>query len=102
MKKLIFAVLILAFAAGRALALDEGRFFTYPTIHNDKIVFTYESDLWVVERQGRRRLAPDDLPRDRELRQVLARRQVDRLHGDLRRRRRPSTSCRPRAAPPSA
>jgi tricorn protease len=33
-------------------AAEEGRFFTYPTIAGDKIVFTYESDLWVVPAKG--------------------------------------------------
>jgi tricorn protease len=51
--KVVFAVLMLAAAAATAvIAAEEGRFFTYPTIHNDKIVFTYESDLWVVGAQG--------------------------------------------------
>ncbi len=86
MKNTLRIVLAFCLLSVTLFAAEEGRFFTYPTIHNDKIVFTYESDLWVVERQGRRRLAPDDFPRDRELRQVLARRQVARLHGDLRRR----------------
>ena len=86
MKNTLRIVLAFCLLSVTLFAAEEGRFFTYPTIHNDKIVFTYESDLWVVERPGRRRLAPDDFPRDRELRQVLARRQMARLHGDLRRR----------------
>lgn len=47
--RLFLAVMLLGAAA---LAAEEGRFFTYPTIHNDKIAFTYESDLWVVGAQG--------------------------------------------------
>jgi len=43
----LFAVL-----AAAAFAAEEGRFFTYPTIRNDKIVFTYESDLWTVSAKG--------------------------------------------------
>jgi len=52
MKKMILSILILAFAAGTAFALDEGRFFRYPTVHQDKIVFTYEGDLWIVGARG--------------------------------------------------
>ena len=54
MKKLIFAVLILAFAVGSGFALDEGRFFRYPTVYQDKIAFTYEGDLWLASAQGGR------------------------------------------------
>jgi tricorn protease len=50
-KAFALAVLVIAFA-GPAAAAEEGRFFTYPTIHNDKIVFTYEADLWTVSAQG--------------------------------------------------
>jgi len=52
MKKFITAVFLLAFLATIGFALEEGRFFTYPTINGDKIVFTYEADLWVVNAQG--------------------------------------------------
>jgi tricorn protease len=45
------SVLIVCLTVG-AFAVEEGRFFTYPTIHNDKIAFTYEADLWVVSAQG--------------------------------------------------
>jgi tricorn protease len=47
--RVFLAVLLLGAAV---FAAEEGRFFTYPTIHNDKIAFTYESDLWVVSAQG--------------------------------------------------
>ena len=43
------AVLLLAAAM---FAADEGRFFTYPTIAGDRIVFTYESDLWTASAKG--------------------------------------------------
>jgi tricorn protease len=51
-KKIALTVLVLLSAAVFAAAAEEGRFFTYPTIHNDKIAFTYESDLWIVGAQG--------------------------------------------------
>jgi tricorn protease len=54
MKKTLWAIFILLLMAGAALALEEGRFFRYPTIHQDKIVFTYEGDLWSVGAQGGR------------------------------------------------
>ena len=47
--RVFLAVLILASAM---FAAEEGRFFTSPTIHNDTIVFTYESDLWTVNAKG--------------------------------------------------
>ncbi len=52
MKRIPALVLMLALAATSASALEEGRFFRYPTIHKDRIVFTYESDLWTVPAQG--------------------------------------------------
>ncbi|MDD8024911.1 MAG: S41 family peptidase [Acidobacteriota bacterium] len=52
MKKTIALTVLLLSLAGLAAALEEGRFFTYPTIHGDTIVFTYEADLWTVSAQG--------------------------------------------------
>ncbi len=49
---LSFFALLGVFAAIPASALEEGRFFTYPTIQGDRIVFTYESDLWTVAAAG--------------------------------------------------
>jgi tricorn protease len=46
------AVLLFGLLAGALLAAEEGRFFTYPTIAGDRIVFTYESDLWTVSAKG--------------------------------------------------
>jgi tricorn protease len=51
-KKWFLAVLVLLGSTLFAAAAEEGRFFIYPTIHNDKIVFTYENDLWTVSSQG--------------------------------------------------
>jgi tricorn protease len=52
MMRTLRAVLVIGFLSLSLFAAEEGRFFTYPTIHNDKIVFTYESDLWVVSSKG--------------------------------------------------
>jgi len=52
MKKLFTALCLLALVAALGLAAEEGRFFRYPSIHGDKIVFTYENDLWIVGAQG--------------------------------------------------
>jgi tricorn protease len=52
MKKILRALLVVCLLSAAMFAAEEGRFFTYPTIHNDKIVFTYESDLWVVGAKG--------------------------------------------------
>jgi tricorn protease len=51
-RKTIAAAFLFVLAVGLLPAAEEGRFFTYPTIHNDKIVFTYESDLWIASAQG--------------------------------------------------
>jgi len=52
MTKILKVTLALCLLATAALAAEEGRFFTYPTINGDKIVFTYESDLWAVSARG--------------------------------------------------
>ena len=52
MKRSLSMFLAILVIAAAAVAADEGRFFTYPTIHSDTIVFTYESDLWSVDAKG--------------------------------------------------
>ncbi len=47
--RILLAAMILA---SGALAAEEARFMTYPTIHGDRIVFTYEHDLWSVPARG--------------------------------------------------
>jgi len=54
MKKTMVMLAVFALLAGAALAVEEGRFFRFPSIHQDKIVFTYEGDLWLVGSQGGR------------------------------------------------
>ena len=34
------------------LGMDEARFMTFPDISGDKIVFTYDDDLWLTNTQG--------------------------------------------------
>lgn len=50
MKRLFWA--ILAWAPSLVLAAVPGRFMQHPAIHGDRIVFTYEGDLWLVGSQG--------------------------------------------------
>lgn len=53
MKRFVSAfVLLLAFSVQLLWGVEEGRFMRYPNIYKDKIVFTYENDLWVVSSQG--------------------------------------------------
>ncbi|MGZ5469591.1 MAG: hypothetical protein ACXW2H_10880, partial [Candidatus Aminicenantales bacterium] len=52
MKQFLRAILIVCLLSAGAFAAEEGRFFNYPTIHNETIVFTYESDLWTVNAKG--------------------------------------------------
>jgi len=54
MKSILRVFLAILLLGAVVFAAQEGRFFTYPTIHNDKIAFTYESDLWIVNAQGGR------------------------------------------------
>jgi tricorn protease len=51
-KRALTALVALVLLSAAAAAAEEGRFFTYPTIHNGTIVFTYESDLWSVSAKG--------------------------------------------------
>ena len=44
----LILLLLLAAAAPAAPA----RFMQFPDIHGDRIVFTYEGDLWLVDAQG--------------------------------------------------
>jgi len=52
LKKILACSALLVLSASLALAAEEGRFMRYPSISKDKIVFTYESDLWQVGDQG--------------------------------------------------
>lgn len=45
-------LLLLILLSDLALAGQEGRFMTYPDIRGNKIVFTYENDLWLVNADG--------------------------------------------------
>jgi tricorn protease len=49
-KKIALIMLILASAAWVSAA--EARFMTYPDIHGERIVFTYEGDLWLISATG--------------------------------------------------
>jgi tricorn protease len=44
----VFLILSIQFLLGA----DEGRFMRYPAVHHDKIVFTYEGDLWSAPSSG--------------------------------------------------
>jgi tricorn protease len=52
MKKTLVLLFVFVLISGAALAVEEGRFFRYPSVYHDKIVFTYEGDLWIVSAQG--------------------------------------------------
>ncbi len=49
---LLLAIAVAAVFVLGASAADEARFMTYPTINGDRIVFTYENDLWSVPAAG--------------------------------------------------
>jgi tricorn protease len=53
MKRSVYYLFVwLLCSAASAPAADEARFMTYPDISGDRIVFTYDDDLWVVSAQG--------------------------------------------------
>jgi len=51
MKKFTLILLFLCFS-GILLAKEEARFMKYPDIYKNKIVFTYEGDLWLANTDG--------------------------------------------------
>ncbi len=52
MIKLIKTALLVIFISSFSFPSDEGRLMSYPDIYKDKIVFTYENDLWLVNSSG--------------------------------------------------
>lgn len=54
MKKLVLAFLggVMLLAAATPAPAEEARLLRYPDIHNDKIVFTFGGDLWLVASEG--------------------------------------------------
>ncbi|MBA4406663.1 hypothetical protein C0389_05255 [bacterium] len=48
----IYTLMITILVSVQLIAGFEGRFMRFPDIHNDKIVFTYEDDLWIVNSNG--------------------------------------------------
>jgi len=50
--KQAWIIACLLIVASSLSALPESRFMTYPDIHGDRIVFTYEGDLWLVSDRG--------------------------------------------------
>ncbi|HKI79074.1 MAG TPA: S41 family peptidase [Ignavibacteriaceae bacterium] len=51
MKKLTLLLFFVCFS-GLLLAKEEARFMRYPDIYKNKIVFTYEGDLWLADADG--------------------------------------------------
>ena len=70
----------------------------FPDIHDNRIVFTYGGDLWTGTAAGGTATRLTAHPGRGIVRQVLARRQVDRLHRPVRRRRAGLRHARRRAA----
>lgn len=52
MRNTLRALLVIGLLSVTLFAAEQGRFYTYPTIHGDKIAFTYESDLWIAPAKG--------------------------------------------------
>jgi tricorn protease len=52
MKRLFSFIIVLALLPGVVLAAQEARFMTWPDINADRIVFTYDGDLWICPAEG--------------------------------------------------
>lgn len=52
MKSLLSTFLLILFITTLLFPANEGRLMSYPDIYKDKIVFTYEDDLWLVSSNG--------------------------------------------------
>jgi tricorn protease len=52
MNKVVSLLILLCACASLSVAADEGRFMKNPDIFRDKIVFTYEGDLWLTTTAG--------------------------------------------------
>jgi tricorn protease len=51
MKRLLIVIALVCIPS-LALADATAGYYRYPTIHNDRVVFTSESDLWTVDLSG--------------------------------------------------
>ena len=49
MKQLLNTLTLFLILVGSMNAGNEARFMRYPDIYKDKIVFTYEGDLWLAQ-----------------------------------------------------
>ena len=52
MKRSLCVVFLVVLITSAGFATEEARFMRYPTTNGDKIVFTYEDDLWSVSAAG--------------------------------------------------
>jgi tricorn protease len=52
MKHILRQIALLCFVGVITFAANEARFMRYPDVNKDKIVFSYEGDLWLVGTQG--------------------------------------------------
>ncbi|MGD9487415.1 MAG: S41 family peptidase [Calditrichaceae bacterium] len=52
MKKLTCSLFLVIILFQFSFAVDEARFMEYPDIHGDKIVFTWDNDLWLADSHG--------------------------------------------------
>lgn len=52
MRKIFLLLCIIGAWSLHLSAADQGRFMRYPAISGDKVVFTYENDLWMVSANG--------------------------------------------------
>ncbi len=70
-----------------AAATAQTKLLRFPDIAGDRVAFCYAGDIWTAPGEGRQRHAAHGPPRPRALPEVLAGREVDRLHRPVRGRR---------------
>ena len=86
-RPLALVLSIAALSLGAVPAAAQSKLLRFPDIHGERVVFTLRRR--PLDRAGgrRHRDAPDVAPGHRAVREVLAGRQVDRVHRPVRRRR---------------
>jgi len=52
MKKIVLLILVVIISLPVIAQTKESRFMKYPSIHGDKIVFSYDTDLWIINAKG--------------------------------------------------
>ena len=83
MKQLLYSLTLLLFLFVSLNAGNEARFMRFPDIHKDKIVFTYEGDLWLASTGGGVARRITNAPGIEVQREILTGWKMDCIHREL-------------------